>query len=134
MKTANNIQIKRTLHSLVALVATITMMLSCTSKQELAGTRWEGTEHDELRGGTMTSAIEFTDNSTGHFYILTIDVGSGPINENEDIPFTYTYNVSERAGKIHLQNDKNIYPFTLNDTALMFPGSRWQPIPYKQKK
>lgn len=136
-----NLQIRRILLSFFAFVAAATMMLSCHSKQDdsseisLAGTRWEATEHDDLRGGTINTAIEFSSDSTGHFYLVSFDIGDGLVERNDDYPFTYTYDVETQKGKIRLKDDENIYPFSLNDTALLYPSVlNWKPFPYKQVK
>ena len=128
-------KINTSLLSFLALVATVTVVLSCGSKQTLAGSKWEATERDELRGGIINLAIEFSSDSTGHFYLVSFDLGDGLVEKNDDHPFTYTYDAASKNGRINIKDDKNVYPFSLNDTALLYPSIlNWQPVPYKQMK
>lgn len=129
-------KIRKTLLSFLVLMATATMMLSCGSKKDsLSGTKWQATEHNEIQGGIVNLSIEFYDDSTGNFCLESWDLGDGLTDQNIDYPLTYTYDKATKKGRIQLKGDENIYPFSLNDTALIYPSVfNWEPVAYKQIK
>ena len=139
MKNKDNVWISKRLLMLflfllvgMALVASVEKSKSKKPEKEvnLSETKWYSVEHDELYGSYISTSIVFLSDSTGEYSLLSIDNDS---SMRTATPFRYDFNMKDGSGRIYMKGDEKIYPFKHTDTALLFPGIRWDMIPYKQK-
>lgn len=124
----------------ILLLSLFLILLSCsdepgkqfvTTQNPLIGTVWYADEFDDLVGVTATTSLQFDNDSLGVFAVLAID---GDTSVYKEFTFSYRFDKTTRKGKISLDADDNVYPISLEDSILYFPGSRWQPLPYTHTK
>jgi len=94
---------------------------------DLLVAKWHAVEHEEDYGSDIESLIDFFNDSTGQFVLLSIDSDTSVYETKH---FCYTFNSEKQEGIIRIEGRESVYPFYLKDTTLFFPSSKWEPLPY----